>query len=119
MSVVLLTGLVMAACGGGDDPPELSPAGEEGRQIAADNSCGACHGNNGQGASGPAWIGLLGSERELTDGTVLTADRDYIVRSILNPSSEVVGGFVIRMPENTLTDDEARLVATYIEELAG
>ncbi|MCP3910719.1 MAG: cytochrome c [Actinomycetia bacterium] len=119
MSVVLLTGLVMAACGGGNDPPELSPAGEEGRQIAADNSCGACHGNNGQGASGPAFIGLLGSERELTDGTVLTADRDYIVRSILDPSSEVVGGFVIRMPETALTDDEARLVATYIEELAG
>ncbi|MCP5027245.1 MAG: cytochrome c [Actinomycetia bacterium] len=119
LSVVLFAGIAVTGCGGGgDNPPALSADGERGRQITHDNSCRACHGSDGQGASGPAWIGLVGSERELTDGTTLTADRDYLLRSIQDPNSQVVSGFTIRMPENTLTADEAELVATYIEELA-
>ncbi len=119
LSVVLLGAVVLAGCGGGDDnPPELSADGEQGRQIAQDNSCRACHGSDGQGASGPAWIGLFGSERGLADGTTVVADRDYLLKSILDPSSQVVEGFTIRMPENNLSNDEAGLVATYIEELA-
>lgn len=118
LSVVLLGASVLAGCGGSDGGPELTAEGEQGRQIAQDNSCRACHGSNGQGASGPAWIGLFGTKQELTDGTTVVVDRDYLLASILDPSSQVVEGFTIRMPENALTEEEAELVATYIEELA-
>jgi len=118
-AVVLFSVLVLAGCGADDtDLPELSVDGEQGRQLAQDNSCRACHGSNGQGASGPAWIGLLDRERELTDGSTVTADRDYLLEAILEPNSQVVEGFTIRMPENALTPEEAGLIVTYIEELA-
>ncbi len=108
--------VVLAACGGGDDV-DLSPAASEGRQIARDQGCAACHGSDGQGGVGPAWVGLAGSAVELEDGSVVAADSEYLRRSITDPGADLVAGYTTKMPENTLSDPQVDAVVAYIEEL--
>lgn len=106
-----------ASCGGGDSGPELSGEGESGREIATDEGCAACHGNNGQGGAGPAWKGLAGATVELDDGSSVVADDAYLRTSITDPTVQQRAGFTLRMPENSLTDDEINSVIAYIHDL--
>ena len=115
--VILLTiALAVAACRG-DDTAGMSPDAIEGSEISRTAGCAACHGSNGEGGVGPGWIGLLDSEVELVDGTVVVADEAYLRESIVDPSAKVRAGFDITMPENTLTDDEVEKVLAYIMAL--
>lgn len=113
---------VTAACGGSTDevgPPEdLSLVGQEGWQVAASKGCMSCHGRDGVGGTGPGWIGLAGSTRQLDDGTQVIADRDYLVRSLVDPQAERVNGYNILMPTVPLTDDEIDSIIDYLEEIA-
>lgn len=114
MSIVIPIAL-LGACGGGQD---LSPAAAQGLEVARSNGCTACHGVEGQGGVGPAWQGLFGSQVELEDGSTVTADRDYLVRSIQDPQAQLVAGYTTKMPENELSTDQIDSVIAYIEELA-
>ncbi len=116
--IFALVVLFAPGCGGDSEPElDLSPIAAEGREIANNNGCSACHGKNGQGSVGPAWTGLAGSDVELEDGTIVVADDDFLRRSITDPSAEIADGYTIVMPENPLTDDEVELVLAYIKEL--
>ncbi len=113
--------LAAANCGGDDDGGggQVSAAAEEGKQIARDSGCSACHGVDGQGGIGPAWAGDLGKQVELTDGSTVTVDEAYLRRSIANPSAQVHAGFNVSMPENELTKQEIDKVVAYIVSLNG
>ncbi len=111
----LIGALGLAGCG--SSGPTLTGPAEIGRDIAQSSGCPACHGLNGEGKTGPAWVGLAGSERTLDDGTVVVADTDYLRRSILDPGSQQIAGYTIEMPINSLTDDDVDAIVTYIEEL--
>lgn len=122
LPLVLLPALAAAttACSGsdgGETAPSLSPAAAEGRQIAEDRGCLACHGNAGEGGIGPAWVGLIGSERTFDDGSTVVADEAYIRESITDPGARQVEGFQLQMPPNTLTDAEITSVLAYLEAL--
>ncbi len=80
--------------------------------------CGACHGSDGGGGVGPAFVGLYGSEVTLADGDAVLADRDYLVESIVDPQAKIVEGYSLPMPRTELTDDEIDAVINYIEELS-
>lgn len=116
LATLLLAGGA-ASCGGGDDS-SLSELGKLGKDTSNANGCASCHGANGQGGVGPGWIDLAGSPRELTDGTTVIADDDYLLRAILEPEVEVVVGYSILMPTNGLSEAEAANVVTYIKELS-
>lgn len=105
------------ACGGGDDV-ELSAQAENGKQIASRSGCAACHGTDGQGAAGPPWLGLPGTEVPLDDGTVVIADDEYLRRSIMDPSAQRREGAQIQMPANNLSESEVDAVVAYIKELS-
>lgn len=113
--------LTATACGSGTDavgpPADLSPAAQIGWETARDKGCMSCHGLNGAGGTGPAWDGIAGSTRVLDDGTEVVADRDYLVRSIVDPQSERVTGYNINMPTVSLDDTELSAVVDYLEEL--
>jgi len=113
--VVCGIGIVASACGGG---PDLTPEAAEGRRIAEENGCAACHGADGQGGVGPAWQGLHGSTVELDDGTSVAADHDYLERSIVDPEAQKVAGYTINMPPNTLGPAEVASIIAYIEEIS-
>ncbi len=112
--------LLGAACGGdaADGGPELSPEAATGRRLATAAGCASCHGANGEGNVGPAFVGLFGSERELRDGTTVIADEDYLRESIRDPSAKMVAGYSLRMPTNNLTDAEIDSIVTYIVALS-
>ena len=109
----------LTACGGASTPsaPELSEAAAEGRRIANSNGCAACHGSDGRGGVGPAFQGLFGSDRELVDGSIVVADRDYLHESITQPGAKLVAGYKVLMPSNGLDDAQVASIITYIEEL--
>ncbi len=106
----------MPACGD-DGSDDLSPLASEGRDLAMAKGCAACHGDLGEGGVGPAWIGLGGSEVELEDGATVTADSDYLRRSIADPEAQAVSGFTITMPTTDLSDTEVSALMAYIQEL--
>ena len=111
---------IVAACGG-DDPAAtagLPPAALEGRDVVRSSGCAACHGPDGQGGVGPAFVGLFGSEVDLQDHGSVVADREYIVESIVDPGAEVVEGYDLPMPRTELSAGEIDAVVAYIEALA-
>ena len=113
-------GAVFGAVACGSDAPEvsLSAAAADGRALTLSSGCAACHGANGGGGVGPAFVGLYMSDRPLADGTIVTADEDYLVESIMMPGVKQVKGYSLPMPSNSLTREQVDLIVTYISELA-
>lgn len=110
--------VLLAACGGdGDDGAGLSEEAAAGRRLALTNGCAACHGEDGGGDVGPAFVGLYGTDVELSDGTMVEADDAYLSRAITDPGAEKVDGFDVNMPTNGLGDDEVAKIVTWIREL--
>jgi cytochrome c oxidase subunit 2 len=114
--------VALAACGGGDasSTPDttLSPAAERGRVTALNSGCASCHGPTWAGGVAPSWIGLAGSEVELSDGTTVIADADYLTRAITAPADEKVAGYSLVMPANLLAAADVADVVAFIESLA-
>ena len=119
--IVLLALVATSACGAngaGANTADLPPIAAEGRSIALQNGCASCHGTDGEGGIGPAFIGLFGSSVELEDGSTIVADRDYLVEAIKDPAAKKVAGYRLAMPTNNLSDAEIDQVVAYIEALA-
>jgi cytochrome c oxidase subunit II len=73
-----------------DDP------GAAGRQIVRINGCTACHSSDGTRLVGPTFSGLYGSTvTVITDGSQreVTADEEYIRRSIYEPDADITVGY--------------------------
>lgn len=109
--------LLAAGCGGddGDEFADLTPREREGLEVVREKGCQSCHGTGGSGGIAPSWTGLVGSDVELTDGSVVTVDRAYLERAITEPQADLVAGYTLRMPKVDLSDDEIDAVIAYIE----
>ncbi|HSG44682.1 MAG TPA: cytochrome c oxidase subunit II [Anaerolineales bacterium] len=96
------------------DTPEA-----RGEAIVASNGCSACHSIDGsQSPLGPTWFGLAGSEVELTDGTVVTADDDFLAESIRDPQAKIVAGFETQlMPIYGFSEEQIADLVAYIKTL--
>lgn len=112
--------LVGAACSGDDAPSTegLSPEAAKGAELVQTHRCTTCHRTGTDRAAGPGWGGLAGSERELSDGSTVVADGDYLRRAITDPSAEVAAGFANAMPSFDLSDEELDAIVAYLESLA-
>lgn len=108
------------------DPPVLAAAAAgppdpaRGERDFKLKGCVACHTNDGSKLVGPTWKGLFGSPvTVLTEGreVTLTADDDYIKRSISHPPKEVVKGFAPQMPKADLSDGDIADLTAYIKSL--
>jgi cytochrome c oxidase subunit 2 len=113
-----------AACGdddggasGGSGGGGQSDAVKQGQELSRTKGCSACHGANGEGGLGPAWVGALGSTVTLTDGTQVKVDEAYLTRSIKDPAAQVVTGYAVSMPPQELTDQEVTDLVAYITSL--
>ena len=116
VTATALIALGASACGGSDG--DAAPDPERGRRAAVSNNCASCHGNEGQGGIGPTWIGLAGSEVELSDGSTVVADEAYLVQSIVDPSAQIVPGYNVMMPERQLSDRDLADIVAYIQSLS-
>jgi cytochrome c oxidase subunit II len=89
-----------------------------GQALVVANGCAACHSINGASGIGPTWFGLFGSQVELTDGSVVTADEAYLHESIKSPQEKIVRGFENQlMPTYGFTDEQIDDIVAYIKTL--
>ncbi len=115
---VSATAVMLYACGGGSSSSmDLSDNAKVGRELARNNGCASCHGSDFGGGAGPTWKGLAGSSRPLTDDSVVTADRAYLVEAIMDPEAKIVRGYALVMPRNNLSAEQVERIVDYIEAL--
>lgn len=111
--------VTLSACSSEPTQP-LSAEATEGRTVATEAGCLTCHSSDGSSGTGPTFAGLYQSEVPLTDGTTVVADEEYLRRSIVDPTAQVVEGFAPLMPANfaeRLNDDDINALIAYIAEL--
>ena len=89
-----------------------------GQALVVANGCAACHTINGAPGIGPTWFGLFGRTEELTDGSSVVADEEYIHESIEAPQAKIVAGFENQlMPAYDFTDEQIADIIAYIKTL--
>ncbi|EJO69485.1 cytochrome c oxidase subunit II [Leptospira kirschneri serovar Pomona] len=95
------------------------PPTELGKKLYAEKACAGCHSTDGSRLVGPSYKGLFGSTREFESGPGVTADENYIRKSILQPTAQVVKGYPPAMPsyQGQLSDDEINALIEYIKTL--
>lgn len=108
MAFSLALSLVLSAC-------SSIPDAAYGRRVAQDAGCLTCHTDNTDLA--PTWHGLWNSPVTLEDGTVVVADDVYLLRSVEDPSADIVSGYDASMPVIPLNRDEKAALIAYIRSL--
>lgn len=91
-----------------------------GEQLTKTKGCVACHNATGEKLIGPTYKGLWGSEVELTDGTKVIADENYIKTSIEMPQKQIVKGYegVVMPPyAGQFTAEELNAVIAYMKSV--
>lgn len=93
-----------------------SPA-ERGKLLFEQSGCASCH--RGLGTAAPRLDGLFGRMVNLEDGRTITADDDYLRRSIVEPQKEVVAGYGRIMPtyQGRLTEPQLLDLEAYLRSL--
>jgi cytochrome c oxidase subunit 2 len=66
--------------------------------------CSGCHSVDGSPLAAPTWLGLVGREELLDDGSTVIADEAYINKSIVSPAAQIVDGFQNVMPQTYESD---------------
>lgn len=93
----------------------------EGEKLLVQYGCSGCHSTDGSPKVGPTLKGLFGRQTTVvSDGRerTLTADADYVLKSIRQPNADVVKGFPAIMPPfDHLPEEELEELVEYIGEL--
>lgn len=81
--------------------------------------CTACHTTDGTKRLAPTFKGIYGSKEELTDGTTVTVDDNYIRESIEAPATKVTKGYSPIMPsfKGQLSEEQISQIIMYIKSL--
>jgi cytochrome c oxidase subunit 2 len=91
----------------------------EGEKLFGHFGCGGCHRSDAL-ARAPTLVGVYKSPVLLTSGKTVTADEDYLRRSILDSTAEVVSGWEPIMPifRGQLTESQVLQLIAYIKSLS-
>lgn len=95
-------------------------AAELGLKLLQEKGCLGCHSTDGTKKIGPTFKGLYGSRiTVLTKGMerVITADEEYLRRSILEPGADVVKGYPNIMPVLPVAREEQDIIIAYLRTL--
>ena len=81
--------------------------------------CATCHKETDQGR-GPNLVGLFGTPRQITTGETVLADENYLRTSILDPRSQIVGGYQPIMPtfQGQVSEETVMQIISYIQSLS-
>ncbi|GAB1405695.1 MAG: cytochrome c oxidase subunit II [Lentimicrobiaceae bacterium] len=97
--------------------------GAKGKQLVQVNGCIACHSLDGSKLIGPSFKGVYGHKvAVVTNGKEreITADDEYLKRSIYDPNADVVKGYVqgqMISYKDQLSDDEVAEIIEYLKTL--
>ncbi len=98
----------------------VSPLVAEGKRLMSVKGCVACHSDDGSPKIGPTYKGIFGHEVELTDGSKVLVDENYIRESIFSPQAKIVKGFeTMIMPPyaGQINDQEILALIEYIKSV--
>jgi mono/diheme cytochrome c family protein len=76
--------------------------------------CSVCHSLDGSKKVGPSFKGLWGRKEKLADGSEVTVNQAYFIRSVREPNAQVVAGYPPAMPMPVLTDDEVTALMHFV-----
>jgi cytochrome c oxidase subunit 2 len=101
---------------GGEGEGSLASTGEK---LFADLACNTCHRPDSRGR-GPVLQGVFGHPVQLQDGSVVTADENYVRESILTPAAKVTAGFQPVMPafQGLITEEQLLALVEYVKSLS-
>ena len=88
-------------------------------KLFADLACNTCHRPDSRGR-GPVLEGVFGHPVQLQDGTLVTADENYVRESILQPAARVTAGFQPVMPafQGLVTEEQLLALVEYVKSLS-
>ncbi|MBD3274386.1 MAG: cytochrome c oxidase subunit II [Candidatus Marinimicrobia bacterium] len=91
-----------------------------GQDLYTARACNTCHSLDGSPNVGPTFQNLYGHEVELSDGSTVTADENYIRQSILEPSADIVQGYQAVMPtyQGLLSEREIDGIIAYLKSIS-
>lgn len=87
----------------------------QGRQLAQNRGCLACHSIDGSAGVGPTWKGLYGKKETLTDGKIVVVNDKYLTESVRDPNAKIVKGFAPIMPPSPFSDQEMAALIAFIK----
>jgi len=92
--------------------PKDEPMFKAGERLFRQFGCATCHGQQA-----PTMAGLYLSERQLVDGSKVTADESYLRESILNASAKIVAGYPPIMPSyrGQISEEQLSQLIDYIK----
>jgi len=92
----------------------------EGEKLFRHFGCSGCHGEHAS-ANAPKMEGLYGRLVGLRGGRSVVADDNYLRRSIVRPSDDIVAGYDDVMPayDGQIKEDQIEQIITYIRSLSG
>jgi len=92
---------------------------QKGEHVFREKACVSCHSVNGERGIGPTVKGLFGSRVELSGGSMVDADENYVRESIMDPMKKVVKGFAPQMPtfRGMLSDEDVNHLIAYLKTL--
>jgi cytochrome c oxidase subunit 2 len=102
---------------------ETSKPGAAGMALIDGQGCYACHSTDGSKILGPTFLNLFGEKQVvIKDGkeATITADEEYIKKSIYEPNAEIVKGYprdLMQSYKETLSDDEIAKIIEYLKTL--
>jgi len=101
------------------DIPKGMSLEEAGGKLYISKACNTCHSIDGSVGVAPSFKGIFGKTENLSDGSSLPIDENYLRKSILNPQAQVVAGFAPVMPtyQNVLSDRQIDALIAYIKSL--
>jgi cytochrome c oxidase subunit 2 len=101
------------------DIPEGASLEEVGAKLYTSKACVTCHSLDGTPGVAPSFLNKFGSQEQLTNGTNILVDENYVRESILNPQAKVVLGFQPVMPtyQGVLTDRQIDALIAYLKTL--
>jgi cytochrome c oxidase subunit 2 len=109
----------VAAAGTAADEDKLHVLGE---QLAKAKGCVACHSMDGSRLVGPTFKGAYGRKETVVTGgqaREITVDDDYIRKSMIDPTADVVQGYQPLMPsqQGLVSEAEIKALTAYIKAL--
>jgi cytochrome c oxidase subunit II len=93
---------------------------QRGEKLYNSKGCVACHSVDGSQKVGPSWKGVWGASHEMSDGSKVTVDENYIRESIVAPNAKVVKGFapgVMPSYQGQVSDQEISALIEYMKTL--
>jgi cytochrome c oxidase subunit 2 len=100
-----------------------SEVSNQGLTIMKFQGCMACHSTDGSKIVGPSYLNLFGKQQVVTRNgadVTITADEEYIKRSILDPNAEIVKGYpkgLMQSYKGKISDADLAKIIEYLKTL--